>query len=110
MAWDRRFGVPIALLNGRVITTLSDAREVLLTVEPTARRENPRRIDEYDLRFRHGHHALNRRPGGLRFVRPDGHFLPHQGIQQRGFPRIGAPHQRHETRLEFIHELPFAIY
>src|ERR1700722_3527656 len=37
MAWDRRFGVPIALLNGRVITTLSDAREVLLTVEPTAR-------------------------------------------------------------------------
>jgi hypothetical protein len=38
MAWDQRFGVPIALINGRVITTLSDAREVLLTVEPTARR------------------------------------------------------------------------
>jgi hypothetical protein len=37
MSWDRRFGVPIALLNGQVITTLSDAREVLLTVEPTAR-------------------------------------------------------------------------
>ena len=38
MPWDRRFGIPIALLDGRTITTLSDAREVLLTVEPTARR------------------------------------------------------------------------
>jgi hypothetical protein len=38
MPWDRRFGVPIALLDGRTITTLSDAREVLLTVTPTARR------------------------------------------------------------------------
>jgi hypothetical protein len=38
MPWDRRFGVPIALLDGRTITALSDAREVLLTVTPTARR------------------------------------------------------------------------
>jgi hypothetical protein len=38
MPWDRRFGVPIALLDGRTITTLSDAREVLLTITPTARR------------------------------------------------------------------------
>jgi hypothetical protein len=38
MPWDRRFGVPIALLDGQTITTLSDAREVLLTVKPTARR------------------------------------------------------------------------
>jgi hypothetical protein len=38
MPWDRRFGIPIALLDGRTITTLSDAREVLLTVKPTARR------------------------------------------------------------------------
>jgi hypothetical protein len=38
MPWDRRFGVPIALLDGRTIATLSDAREVLLTVTPTARR------------------------------------------------------------------------
>ena len=38
MPWDRRFGVPIALLDGRSITTLSDAREVLLTIAPTARR------------------------------------------------------------------------
>jgi hypothetical protein len=38
MPWDRRFGVPIALLDGRSITTLSDAREVLLSVKPTARR------------------------------------------------------------------------
>jgi hypothetical protein len=38
MPWDRRFGVPIALLDGRTITTLSDAREVLLTIAPTARR------------------------------------------------------------------------
>ena len=29
MPWDRRFGVPIALLDGRSITTLSDEREVL---------------------------------------------------------------------------------
>jgi hypothetical protein len=38
MPGDRRFGVPIALLDGRSITTSSDAREVLLTVKPTARR------------------------------------------------------------------------
>jgi hypothetical protein len=38
MPWDRRFGVPIALLDGRTITTLSDAREVLLTIARTARR------------------------------------------------------------------------
>jgi hypothetical protein len=38
MLWDRRFGVPIALLDGRTIETLSDAREVLLTVTPIARR------------------------------------------------------------------------
>jgi hypothetical protein len=38
MPWDRRFGVPIALLDGRTITTLSDAREILLTVTPTVRR------------------------------------------------------------------------
>jgi hypothetical protein len=38
MPWDRRFGVPIALLDGRTIATLSDARAVLLTVAPTARR------------------------------------------------------------------------
>jgi hypothetical protein len=38
MPWDRRFGVPIALLDGRTIATLSDAREILLTIAPTARR------------------------------------------------------------------------
>jgi hypothetical protein len=38
MSWDRRFGVPIALVDGRVITTLLDARDVLLTVAPTVRR------------------------------------------------------------------------
>jgi hypothetical protein len=38
MPWDRRFGIPIALLDGRTITTLSDARDVLLTITPTARR------------------------------------------------------------------------
>jgi hypothetical protein len=41
MPWDRRFGVPIALLDGRTITTLSDAREVLLTVTPTATWRRP---------------------------------------------------------------------
>jgi hypothetical protein len=39
MPWDRRFGVPIALLDGRTIATLSDAREVLLTIAPFAQKQ-----------------------------------------------------------------------
>jgi hypothetical protein len=38
MPWDRSFGVPIALLDGRTITTLAEAREVLMTVAPPVRR------------------------------------------------------------------------
>jgi hypothetical protein len=37
MPWERGFGEPIALLDGRLISTLSDAREVMLTVAPHAR-------------------------------------------------------------------------
>jgi len=37
MSWDRRFGVPIALLDGRLITTLSDTNEVMLSVAQHAR-------------------------------------------------------------------------
>jgi hypothetical protein len=39
MPWDRRFGVPIALLDGRTIATLSDASEVLLTIAPFAQKQ-----------------------------------------------------------------------
>jgi hypothetical protein len=38
MPWERRFGEPIALPDGRLISTLSDAREVILTVTPAAQR------------------------------------------------------------------------
>jgi hypothetical protein len=39
MPWDRRFGEPIALLDGRTIATLSDARDVMLTIAPFAQRQ-----------------------------------------------------------------------
>jgi hypothetical protein len=38
MPWERRFGEPIALLDGRSITTLSDARELALAIAPQAQR------------------------------------------------------------------------
>jgi hypothetical protein len=38
MPWDQRFSVPIALLNGRTIATLSDAREMMLSLSPSQRR------------------------------------------------------------------------
>jgi hypothetical protein len=38
MPWERRFGKPIALIDGRLISTLSDAREIMLTVAPHAQR------------------------------------------------------------------------
>jgi hypothetical protein len=44
MPWDRRFGVPIALLDGRTIATLSDAREIMLSLSPSQRRLGVRRF------------------------------------------------------------------
>jgi hypothetical protein len=38
MTWDRQFGEPIALLDGRLITTLKDARDVMLTIGSQAQR------------------------------------------------------------------------
>ena len=38
MPWDQRFSVPIALLDGRTIATLSDAREMMLSLSPSQRR------------------------------------------------------------------------
>jgi hypothetical protein len=38
MPWERRFGEPIALLDGRLIATLSDARAVMLTIGSQAKR------------------------------------------------------------------------
>jgi hypothetical protein len=38
MPWDRRFSAPIALLDDRTIATLSDAREMMLSLTPSQRR------------------------------------------------------------------------
>jgi hypothetical protein len=38
MLWDRRFSAPIALLDGRTIATLSDAREMMFSLSPSQRR------------------------------------------------------------------------
>ena len=38
MPWDRRFSAPIALLDGRTIATLSDAREMMFSLSPSQRR------------------------------------------------------------------------
>jgi hypothetical protein len=66
---------------------------------------NPGSIDEYDLRAIERQHALYGGAGGLGLVGDDGHFLPHQGVQQRGFAGVGTPHQRDESRLEmFFHK------
>ena len=61
---------------------------------------NAGRVDEDDLRSGQRDHALDRRPGGLRLIGHDGHFLPHEGVQQRGFAGVGTPHQRYESGLE----------
>ena len=59
-----------------------------------------RRIDENDLRFRQGDHALYGRPRGLRLIGDDGHLLAHQCIQQRGFSGVRPADDRDEPRLE----------
>ena len=38
MPWDQKLSVLIALLDGRTIATLSDAREVMLSLSPSQRR------------------------------------------------------------------------
>ena len=71
---------------------------------------DPGCIDEHDLRFGPRDHALYGGAGGLRFVRHDGHLLPHQGVQQRRLSRVGPPHQRNETGPEpTIHAPPLEI-
>ena len=58
------------------------------------------RIDENDLRFGQSDHALDGRPGGLRLIGDDGHFLADQGIQQRGFSGVRPADDGDEPRLE----------
>ena len=61
---------------------------------------DPRRIDEHDLRFGQGDHALDGRPRGLRFIGDDGHLLADERIQQRGFSGVRPADDGDEPRLE----------
>ena len=63
---------------------------------------NAGRIEKDDLRLGRGHHALDRRAGGLRLIRDNRDLLSHQRIQQRGFSGIRPANDRDESRLNFL--------
>src|SRR5664280_1680321 len=64
------------------------------------------RVDEYDLRLGPRDHALYGGAVGLRLVRDDSDRLPDQGVEQRGFSRVGPSHERNKTGPEATTHAP----
>ncbi len=66
-------------------------------VQPSLGREDPRRVDQDDLRLIFHDNAANQRPRGLHLARHDRDLGADQRIDQRRFSDIGCADQGHET-------------
>jgi hypothetical protein len=66
-------------------------------VQPAARAEDARRVDEDDLALPGHADAADTRAGGLHLVRDDGDLGPHHAVQQRGLAGVGFSDQGNEA-------------
>ena len=69
--------------------------------ELVARLVDARRVEEHDLRIRLRENAEDAVARRLRLVAHDGDFLPDERVDERGFPHIRPPDDRHKTRFMF---------
>ena len=67
------------------------------TIQPAARTEQPRRIDENELRFTFDSHATNTRARCLNLMRYNGYLCADHLIGQCRFSRVGFTDERYET-------------